>query len=146
MANPSAECLVAAMNDRGRHYDYPDEVRFECADDRLDAFRQLADFLNVANVDVVSLQHEYGIFGGEAGGHVIELLRNLQPPVHTTPHKARLGLSGSRVILTFGLLSPNKGIEHVIRAMPAIVSRHPEARYLVVGATHPHLLGVDGDP
>jgi glycosyltransferase involved in cell wall biosynthesis len=209
-ANPSAECLVAAMNDRGRGYDYPDEVRFESADDRLDTFRQLADFLNVANVDVVSLQHEYGIFGGEAGGHVIELLRNLQPPVHTTlhtvlarpsppqrrvlgeiihlssrvavmtergrsllrelygvadcridviphgipdadlvdttPHKARLGLSGSSVILTFGLLSPNKGIEHVIRAMPAIVSRHPEARYIVVGATHPHLLGVDGDP
>lgn len=209
-ANPSAECLVAAMNDRGHRHAYPDEVRFECPDDRLESFRQLADFLNVSNVDVVSLQHEYGIFGGEAGGHVIELLRELQPPVHTTlhtvlarpsapqrrilgeilhlssriavmtergrsllrdlygvddgridviphgipdadlvdasPHKARMGLADARLILTFGLLSPNKGIEHVIRAMPGIVASHPEARYLVVGATHPHLLGPDGDP
>jgi len=209
-ADPAAECLVVAMNDRGRRYDYPDEVRLECGAGRLESFRQAADFLNVSNVDVVSLQHEYGIFGGEAGGHVLDMLRELRPPVHATlhtvlarpsvpqrrvlaeiirlsariavmsqrgralvrelygvsaeridliphgipdadlvdprPHKSRLGLADAKVVLTFGLLSPNKGIEHVIRAMPGLVARHPEVRYIVVGATHPHLLGPEGDP
>jgi glycosyltransferase involved in cell wall biosynthesis len=206
---PEAECAVVAMNDRGAAYDYPAEVRFECADGDRAAFARAAEFLNLANVDVVSLQHEYGIFGGEAGSHVLDLLGDLRMPVHTTLHtvlaspspvqrrvmdevlrlsarvavmtdrgrdlltavygiaaeridviphgipemefvdpafhKDRFGLGGANVLLTFGLLSPNKGIEDVIAALPAIVARHPRAVYVVLGATHPHLVREQGE-
>jgi glycosyltransferase involved in cell wall biosynthesis len=208
-ALPEAECLVVAMNDRGRSYDYPAEVRVAFDDADPDAPRRAAEWLNLANADVVSLQHEYGIFGGPAGSHVLHLLRDLRMPVHTTLHtvlarpaadqrrvmdevlslstrvavmtergrdllqrvygvaderidviphgipetefvdpnfhKDRFGIEGADVLLTFGLLSPNKGIEHVIAAMPEIVARHPRAVYLVVGATHPHLLREHGE-
>jgi glycosyltransferase involved in cell wall biosynthesis len=206
---PHAECFVVAMNDQGGGYDYPPEVRFECVDADAAAYRRAAEFLNLTNVDAVSLQHEFGIFGGPAGSHVLELLRHLRPPIHTTLHtvlarpsveqravmrdvirlssrlavmsergrallrevygaaderidviphgipdvaaadpegdKARVGLAGHRVLLTFGLLSPSKGIEHVIHALPEIVARHPSTRYVVVGATHPHLLRAQGE-
>lgn len=206
---PDAECPVVAMNDGGAEHDYPDEVRFVCDDGDPAAYRRAADFLNLANVDAVSLQHEFGIFGGPAGGHVLELLRSLRVPVHTTLHtvlaqpsadqrqvmgevirlsarlavmtehgrtllrtvygvadervdviphgipdmefvdpafhKDRFGMEGAHVLLTFGLLSPNKGIEHVIAALPEIVARHPATRYVVVGATHPHLVRHEGE-
>ena len=206
---PEADCLVVSMNDRGQGYDYPAEVRFACDDGDPAAYRRAAEFLNLTNIDVVSLQHEYGIFGGTAGGHVLELLRDLRMPVHTTLHtvlarptadqrrvldevlhlsarvavmtergrellrsihgvadaqidviphgiphmefadpnfhKDRFGIEGSDVLLTFGLLSPSKGIENVIAALPAIIARHPDAIYLVVGATHPHLLREQGE-
>ena len=206
---PESSCLVVPMNERGQSYDYPAEVRFECADDDAGSFLRAAEFLDLDNVDVVSLQHEFGIFGGEAGEHVLELLRNLRAPVHTTLHtvlaepspaqrrtmteiihlsarlavmtqrgrmllrdvygvaderidviphgipdtpfvdpdaaKGRFSLEGKKVILTFGLLSPNKGIEHVIGALPEIVERHPDVRYVVVGKTHPHLLREQGE-
>lgn len=203
------DCPVVAMNDGGSAYDYGDEVRFVCADDDVAAYRRAADYLNLANVDVVSLQHEFGIFGGPAGAHVLELLRSLRVPVHTTLHtvlaqpageqrevlrevirlsarltvmteqgrallrtvygvaderidviphgipdmefidpafhKDHFGLEGTHVLLTFGLLSPNKGIEHVIAAMPQIIARHPATRYVIVGATHPHLVRHEGE-
>ena len=206
---PEADCFVVAMNDRGQHYDYPAEVRFACDDGDPATYRRAAEFLNLTNVDVVSLQHEYGIFGGTAGGHVLDLLHDLRMPVHTTLHtvlarpspdqqrvldevlhlsarvavmsdrgrellrsihgvaddridviphgipdmefadpnfhKDRFGIEGSDVLLTFGLLSPSKGIEHVIAALPGIVARHPNVTYLVVGATHPHLLSEQGE-
>jgi len=206
---PRADCLVVSMNDVGGPHAYPEEVRFECADHDAAAYRRAADFLNLANVDVVSLQHEYGIFGGEAGGHVLALLRGLRPPVHTTLHtvlaepaavqrhvmseiihlsarvavmtergrtllrtvygaaddridviphgipdmefvdpsfhKDRFGLESAQVLLTFGLLSPNKGIEHVIRALPEVVARHPRVVYAVLGATHPQLVREQGE-
>ena len=206
---PAADCPVVAMNDRPEGHAYPPEVRFTCADDDPDAYRRAARFLNLLNADVVSLQHEYGIFGGPAGSHVLDLVRELRMPVHTTLHtvlarptgpqrqvldelirlsarvavmtergrdllhavhgvaaervdviphgipetafadpafhKDHLGLAGRDVLLTFGLLSPNKGIEQVIAALPEIVARHPHAIYLVVGATHPHLLREQGE-
>ncbi|MCE9632172.1 MAG: glycosyltransferase family 4 protein, partial [Planctomycetia bacterium] len=206
---PEADCLVVSMNDRGQSYDYPAEVRFACDDGDSAAYRRAAAFLNLTNVDVVSLQHEYGIFGGTAGGLVLDLLRDLRMPVHTTLHtvlarpsadqrrvmdevlhlsarvavmtergrellrsmhgvaderidviphgipdmefadpnfhKDRFGIEGSDVLLTFGLLSPSKGIEHVIAALPEIVAQHPRATYLVVGATHPHLIREQGE-
>jgi glycosyltransferase involved in cell wall biosynthesis len=205
----SARCHVVAMNDAGHSYDYPDEVRFQCDDRERAAFRRAAEFLELANVDVVSLQHEYGIFGGEAGENVLELLRHTRAPVHTTLHtvlatptvaqrrvidevlhlsarlavmtqrgrlllrdvygiaddridviphgipdtpfvdpesaKPRFGLQGRKVLLTFGLLSPSKGIEHVIAALPEIICHHPNVTYVVVGATHPHLLREQGE-
>lgn len=206
---PRADCPVVAMHDATGGDDHPEEVRFQCGEADPQACERAAEFLNLANVDVVSLQHEYGIFGGEAGGHVLALLRNVRAPVHTTLHtvlarptpaqrqvmrevihlsarlavmtrrgldllqevygvpnarvdviphgipdappadpdasKARLGLAGTRVLLTFGLLSPGKGIESVIAALPEIAARHPDVTYLVVGATHPHLLREDGE-
>jgi len=59
--------------------------------------------------------------------------------------KRRFGCDGRRVLLTFGLLSPNKGIETVIRALPAIAARHPDVLYVVLGATHPHLVAHEGE-
>jgi glycosyltransferase involved in cell wall biosynthesis len=206
---PSGRCLVVALDDAGHTYDYPEEVRFHCDDGERSAFRRAAELFDLANVDVVSLQHEYGIFGGVAGENVLELLRHTRMPVHTTLHtvlaapsaaqrrvmdevlhlsarlavmtqrgrallrdvygiddtridviphgipetefvdpetvKPRFGLQGRKVLLTFGLLSPSKGIEHVIGALPEIVRRHPDVVYLVVGATHPHLLREQGE-
>ena len=52
----------------------------------IDSYRRAADFLNINNVDLVCLQHEYGIFGGRAGSHILALLRELRMPVVTTLH------------------------------------------------------------
>jgi len=195
------DCVVLAMNDAGKHHAYPDRVRFEIADGELASYRRAADFLNVNAVDLVCVQHEYGIFGGKAGSHVLALLRELRMPIVTTLHtilaepnsqqrevmdeltalserlvvmsshgaellhqvhgvphgkidhiphgipnvslasgsKDQLGVDGKSVILTFGLLSPDKGIENVIDAMPRILERYPDVVYIVLGATHPHI-------
>jgi glycosyltransferase involved in cell wall biosynthesis len=209
MARPGLETCVAAMNDPGSAYDYPAAVRFQIQEETIDAYAEAADALNAARFDVVSLQHEYGIFGGEAGGHIVELLRRLTMPVVTTLHtvlpaptpaqrdvmgkivarstklvvmaekgrellrsvhdvpaqkieviphgipdfpfleshhaKTKFGFSGKTVILTFGLLSPSKGIETVIDAMPAIVESCPNAVYVILGATHPNLIRHQGE-
>ena len=198
---PAVNCQVVAMNDAGRSHLYPDTVCFEIEDDDVAGYRRAGQFLNASHVDVVCLQHEYGIFGGVAGRHVITLLRELRMPVVTTLHtiltapsvqqrtvldevialsqrivvmsehgrqtvrelhgvpaevidliphgipvptpslvsKGRLGFEDQRLLLTFGLLSPDKGIEHVIDAMPAILKQHPNTTFLVLGATHPHV-------
>jgi glycosyltransferase involved in cell wall biosynthesis len=204
---PAVDYFVLAMNDPGPRHAYPGQVRFEIADNDLGAYRRAADFLNVNGVDVLSVQHEYGIFGGKAGAHVLELLRDLRMPIVTTLHtilaepdplqqgvmdeltrlstrvvvmsehgaallrgvhgvpeanidliphgiagvpnarrsKDRLGVEGKSVILTFGLLSPDKGIEYVIDALPAVLERHPNAVYIVLGATHPHVKSRHGE-
>jgi glycosyltransferase involved in cell wall biosynthesis len=206
-ASPALDCFVLAMNDGGARYAYPPRVRFEIAENEVAAYRRAADFLNVNTVDVVSVQHEYGIFGGKAGGHVLALLHELRMPVVTTLHtilaapdpqqrrvmdhlarlserlvvmsargaavlqdtygvaerkidliphgipsvpsasasKDRLGVEGRAVLLTFGLLSPDKGIEYVIDALPAILERFPQAVYIVLGATHPHVRERQGE-
>lgn len=195
------DCFVLAMNDAGHQYVYPPRVHFEIAQGDLTAYRRAADFLNVNPVDVLCLQHEYGIFGGKSGSHVLALLRELRMPIVSTLHtilaepngtqravmdeltqlserivvmsakgadllsdvhgvprnkidliphgipvapsvqssKSTLGVEGRRVILTFGLLSPDKGIENVIEAMPAILARYPDTVYIVLGATHPNV-------
>ena len=197
----AVDCFVMAMNDGGRHYAYPPSVRFEVPEADLPAYLRASDFLNVNEVEIVSVQHEYGIFGGKSGSHVLALLRELRMPIVTTLHtiletpspaqkgvmdelielserivvmsahgvtllrsvhgvpeskidriphgvptfpsasqsKDLLGVEGKSVILTFGLLSPDKGIEHVIDALPAILARHPNTVYIVLGATHPHV-------
>jgi glycosyltransferase involved in cell wall biosynthesis len=206
---PDTECLVVPVNDDEARYDYPPEVRFEFEEQDLDSYRRAADFLNFANVDVVCLQHEYGIFGGAAGSHVLALLRDLRMPVVTTLHtilrepdrdqrrvmrqlvelssrlivmsrrgaeilgqvygapvekidqvphgipdmpfvdpnfyKDQLGVEGRPVALTFGLLSPNKGIEYALRALPRVVLEFPELMYVVLGATHPSLVRSEGE-
>jgi glycosyltransferase involved in cell wall biosynthesis len=205
----AARLLALPVNDTAEGYDYPARVRWSLAQDDVRSYEQAADFLNFNNIDMVCLQHEYGIFGGPAGSHILHLLRGLKMPVVTTLHtvlrepdpkqmmvmeeiaelsdrlivmsqlssqflqeifkvsgskidvvphgvpdlpfldpnfyKDRFGVEGKAVLLTFGLLSPNKGIENVIQALPQILSKHKNVAYIVAGATHPHILRREGD-
>jgi len=197
------------VNDPESSYQYPEQVRLELEQEDLASYERAAEFLNFNGNDLVCLQHEYGIYGGAAGRHVLALLRKLKMPVVTTLHtvlrepnpdqravlveiarlsdrlivmseqaaqflrdiysvpsgkidiiphgvpdfqfmdpnyfKDQFGVEGKSVLLTFGLLSPNKGIENVIRAMPAILARHPNVVYIVSGVTHPHIRRRDGE-
>lgn len=204
---PATDSFVLAMNDAGKQYAYPSRVRFEIAEADPSSYLRAADYLNVNTVDVTCIQHEYGIFGGKAGSHVLLLLRELRMPLVTTLHtilaepnplqraamgelaalserlvvmsthgrmllqsvygvperkidmihhgipalstteqnKDQLGVQGQSVILTFGLLSPDKGIENVIDALPAILDRFPDTVYVVLGATHPHVRESQGE-
>lgn len=208
-AVPDAECYVAALNDTVEGYDYPPRVRLELQEKELDSYRRAADFLNFNNADVLCVQHEFGIYGGPAGSHLLALLKEVRMPVVTTLHsvlqdpslvqrsvmdeiirrsdrlivmaqkgasilretyyvpsakidvishgipdvpfapsdsfKAQFGVEGRQVLLTFGLIGPGKGIEYAIEALPKIVERHPNVVYLVLGATHPHLLAREGE-
>src|SRR5258705_8788687 len=83
---PQCQCVVGAVNDRPEGYDYPSSIRFEIDEKELDSYRRAADFLNINNVEVVSIQHEFGIYGGPAGSHLLALLRDLHMPVGTTLH------------------------------------------------------------
>ena len=83
---PGSDCFVVPINDIPQGYDYPAEVRFEIEEQELDSYLRAADFLNFANTDIVSLQHEYGIFGGPSGSHVVRLMRDLRMPIVTTLH------------------------------------------------------------
>ena len=83
---PCCECFSVPVNDVEAGYDYPDVVRFEIAEQDLASYKRAADFLNIGNVDIVCVQHEFGIFGGPAGRHLLALLRDLRMPVVTTLH------------------------------------------------------------
>jgi glycosyltransferase involved in cell wall biosynthesis len=207
--HPGATCIALPVNDNEAGYAYPPRVRFELAEKDIDSYHRAADFLNINSVDVVSLQFEYGIFGGRAGSHILALLRELRMPIVTTLHtilrepdaherrvleevaalsdrlvvmsergaeflheiyrvptakidmiphgipdlpfvdpgfhKDLFGVEGKVVLLSFGLLSANKGIENVIAALPAILANHPNVVYFIVGATHPHVKQHDGE-
>ncbi len=206
---PVSHCFAGAVNDQPERYAYSPRVRFEIAEKDLASYRRAADFLNFDNADILCVQHEFGIYGGPAGSHLLALLAEARMPVVTTlhtllrdpsssqrqvmeglircsdrlvvmaqkgatilrgtygvpddkidviphgipdipfvdshAHKARFGVEGRMVLLTFGLLGPGKGIEHAIEALPGIVRRHPNVVYLVLGATHPHLLTTEGE-
>jgi glycosyltransferase involved in cell wall biosynthesis len=206
---PEWRCPVVAVTDVDCSYEYPDEVRFEVAESDVKAYLRAADFLNLSHCDVLCVQHEFGIFGGQAGSHVIALLRRAHMPTVTTLHtvlrepneeqrrvfqeliacstklvvmaerggailrevygadpgkiaviphgipdmpfadpnfyKDQFGVAGRPVLLTFGLIAPGKGIEYAIRALPAIVEKHPEVVYMVLGATHPNVLREQGE-
>ena len=83
---PHEPCGIVAMTDHGRTYDYPPAVRLQIDDRRLGDYERAADVLNAARYEVVSLQHEFGIFGGEAGGHIMALVARLAMPIVTTLH------------------------------------------------------------
>ncbi|HSG43876.1 MAG TPA: glycosyltransferase family 4 protein [Anaerolineales bacterium] len=202
-------CIVLPVNDTEAGYEYPSRVRFELTEKDIESYRRAADFLNINSVDMISLQHEYGIFGGRAGDHILVLLRGLRMPIVTTfhtvlrdpnpdqrhvleeiaslsdrvvvmsnrgaeflrdiyhvpaekidiiPHgipdvpfvdpsfhKDLFGVEGKSVLLSFGLLSANKGIENVIKALPAILAKNPNVVYIIVGATHPHVIQNEGE-
>jgi glycosyltransferase involved in cell wall biosynthesis len=207
--NGADQLSVVAVNDGQASYSYPGRVRFEISEGDIASYRAAADFLNASGVDLVCLQHEYGIFGGKSGNHITELLKHLKVPVITTLHtvlrepnldqrvvmhkiatrserlivmsqyssrvlqevfkvparkidliphgipnlpfeepdiyKERFSCQGKSVLLTFGLLSPNKGFESVIEAMPRILASHSNAVYVIAGATHPHIRAREGD-
>ena len=202
-------CIALPVNDSEAGYAYPPRVRFELIEKDIDSYRRAADFLNINRIDVVCLQHEYGIFGGRAGSHILALLHELRMPIVTTfhtilhdpdpdqrrvlkeiaalsdrlvvmskrgseflqtiygimpekidmiPHgipdvpfvdpsfhKDLFGVEGKIVLLSFGLLSPNKGFEDVISALPTIADRFPNVVYIILGATHPHVLEHEGE-
>ncbi|MDP3906539.1 glycosyltransferase family 4 protein [Novosphingobium sp.] len=204
-----ADTAIAAMCDPDGDYSYPPIVRITIAQNEPADYRKAADYINAAGFDVACLQHEFGIFGGVAGSHVLGLISALNVPLVTTLHtvldspdaaqravmdailaasarvivmarkgrdilietygadperitviphgipdvrfapadaaRERLGFAGRRVILTFGLISPNKGIEVMIEAMPAIIAAAPDAVYVVMGATHPQLVRTAGE-
>lgn len=208
-AFPDATLRVVAMNDIAEGYAYPSRVARTIPQQDRAAYGATATWLNDEGVDLVLVQHEYGIFGGSAGDYLLDLLRAVRAPIVTTCHtvlrqpdaeqrrtlteiarlssqivvmsrlgvellqsvygiaaekimlihhgipdvplgggaeaKAALGLTGRDVLLTFGLLSAGKGIETVIRALPSVVAAHPQAMYLVVGATHPHVKAHEGE-
>lgn len=209
MAFPNTQCLVVPVNDIEGGYAYPDEVRFEIAESDLSSYLRAADFLNITDVDILCVEHEFGIYGGQAGSHVLALMREVRMPIVTTLHtilreptsdqrrvmnelirlstrvitmaekgkeilmdtynvppekidiiphgipdipfadpnffKDEFGVIGKQVLLTFGLLSPNKGIEYVLKALPAIIEKNPDVVFIVVGQTHPNLLRNEGE-
>jgi glycosyltransferase involved in cell wall biosynthesis len=201
------EPLVVAMRSEGNKYDNP--VKFEIRQNVKSDYICAADYLNFSHVDVVSVQHEFGLFGGEAGSYLSLLLNRLKAPVITTLHtvlddpspsyfkslvdickasykvitmnergvsmlrdiyniptrkikliahgipdlpfvdsnyyKHKFGLEDRRTILTFGLLSKNKGIEVMLKAMPSIIKAEPSVIYIILGMTHPNVLKHDGE-
>ncbi len=206
---PGINCWAAAMNDKPEGYPYPENVRFEINQNKLTDYRTASQFLNISQPDIVCVQHEFGIYGGLAGSHLLKLLGDLRMPVVTTLHtvlkdpapeyravmgkladlsdklvvmshravdflkdvydvpedkivfihhgipdtpfidssfyKDKFGVEGKKVLLTFGLLSPNKGIENVLRALVAVIKKHPDLVYIILGATHPNILKFHGD-
>jgi glycosyltransferase involved in cell wall biosynthesis len=200
---------AVAMNDKPEGYAYPEKVRFEINQNTLSDYSMASQFLNISQTDIVCVQHEYGLFGGSAGSHLLKLLGGLRMPVVTTLHtvlkdpepeyrdvmcklsdlsdklvvmsrkacgflkdiyavpedkivfihhgipdtpfidpsfnKDKFSVEGKKVLLTFGLLSPNKGIENVLQALPTVIKKHPDVVYIILGATHPHILKLHGD-
>src|SRR4029453_17414978 len=108
-ALPEVDSFVLAMNDAGRRHSYPSRVRYEIGEGDLGSYRRAADFLNVNHVDVLSVQHEYGIFGGKAGAHLLGLLQQLRMPIVTTLHTV--------------LSEPNPAQRLVIDALARLSSR-----------------------
>lgn len=201
------ESLVVAMRSEDNKYDDP--VKFEIRQNVKSDYICAADYINFSHVDIVSVQHEFGLFGGEAGSYLSLLLNRLKAPVITTLHtvlddpnpsyykslvdickasyrvitmnergvsmlrdtynipprkikliahgipdlpfvdsnyyKHKFGLEDRRTILTFGLLSKNKGIEVMLKAMPAIVKVEPSVIYIILGMTHPSVLKHEGE-
>jgi glycosyltransferase involved in cell wall biosynthesis len=209
LQTPKTDVQIVAVNDTKTGYSYPEEVCFEISEEMREEYERAADYLHVNNIDVVSLQHEFGIYGGSWGSYILPFLKSLRIPVVTTLHtilqdpnieqreilreigrastfvvtmaekgremlkdvydldagkieviphgipdmpfvdpnfyKDQFGVEGKHVILTFGLLSPNKGIEQMIEALPKIIKEVPDTVYIVLGATHPHLIRRDGE-
>ena len=206
---PEIAVDVYAMDDHPGKYDYPPEVTGTIPETDLSAYINTARKIEASGAQAIWLQHEYGIFGGPAGEHILALLDRTTLPVIVTLHtilekpnaderrvlegllrraarvvvmaergrdilqrvyganprqivmiphgvpdrdlldpaalKDKFGWQGHKVMLTFGLLAPNKGIETVINALPAVIAKHPDLLYVVLGATHPNLVAYEGE-
>lgn len=206
---PHSDTFIISVNDISEGYNYPPEVRFEIQHNDISTYRNAADYLNFNPADIVSVQHEFGIFGGPAGNYLLTILREIKIPIVTTfhtilnnpdaeqmkvmkelirlsaryvvmsetgrefleqiynadpsridviPHgipdmpfvdpnfyKDQFGVEGKNVILTFGLISPGKGIEDVLKALPKVLKKFPNTVYIILGSTHPNLLRQQGE-
>jgi glycosyltransferase involved in cell wall biosynthesis len=206
---PDIQVDVYAMDDHPGRYDYPDAVVAAIPQDDLSAYVDTARRIDASGAQAIWVQHEYGIYGGPAGDHLLALLDRTTLPVIVTLHtilekpsvderrvlegllrrsarvivmaergreilqrvygasprqivmiphgvpdralvepdllKPRFGWEGREVVLTFGLLAPNKGIETIIEALPAVIASHPRTLYVVLGATHPNLVAHEGE-
>ena len=206
---PHTDTFLLSVNDISEGYNYPPEVRFEIQQNDVSSYRNAADYLNFNPADIVSVQHEFGIFGGPAGNYLLAILRDIKIPIVTTfhtilkmpdaeqmkvikelirlsarlivmtetgkeflkeiynadpskidiiPHgipdmpfvdpnfyKDQFGVEGKNVLLTFGLISPGKGIENVLKALPRVIEKFSNTVYIVLGATHPNLLRQQGE-
>ncbi len=202
-------CEVIALNDPSETYNYPEEVVFQIERDKIEDYYRAADYINQSDIDIVCLQHEFGLFWGNAGDYIFALLSGISKPVITTMHtvirepepeyrasteklieyseklvvmsqtavdmlkdvykvpedkievifhglpdypfnncdkyKKMLNLKGSPLVLTFGLLSQNKGIESLLEALPDVVNQYPDLVYLILGATHPMVKKKQGE-
>ncbi len=202
-------CQVVAINDILQGYDYDNRVCFDILEEDISEYTRAADFLNIRGVSIMLVQHEFGIYGGVDGSHVLTIMRGCRMPIITTLHtilsdpsshqrevfeeiahlsdrlvvmsqrsvdlllqkygvpeakisliphgipdlpfvdssfyKEQFGVQGRKVMLTFGLLSPGKGIEYAIEALPEVVKRHPELVFIVLGATHPSVKKESGE-
>ena len=200
---------VFTLDDVPNGYEYSEEVGYQIYANNQREYESAADLLNVDQTEVTFVQHEYGIYGGEEGSFVLDLMRRLRMPIISTLHtllveptrsqagvmheiasisdrlivmsrlgekilqevynvskekikfiphgipdipfvdpdnyKVQFGLENRTVILSFGLLSPGKGIEVVIRSMPEIVKKHPHVVYVILGATHPQVFKSEGN-
>ncbi len=207
--NKELEVEIIAMNENDQLYDYPQEVVMHIRDHTSDDYFKAADYINNSGAEVLLVQHEYGIFGGNSGVLLLKLLRRVNIPIVTTLHtvlesptyhqkevlraiakySSRLlvmsdlaigflknvfniredkirkiehgvpdfaaykdhklnipeGWENRKVILTFGLIGRNKGIEVTIKAMPEIVKKHPDVLFCVMGKTHPHIIKHAGE-
>ncbi|MCD6460039.1 glycosyltransferase [bacterium] len=199
---PKIKIFAIAMTNKPEEYEYPPMVKFEIRDRYIPDYDHAADFINSSDLDILCIQHEYGIFGGEWGRYLITLLKKIKIPIVTTLHtvldedmgqkkvfdelmsisskivvlsktavdmlvnddvprekiafihhgipdipfvdpnfyKDTFKVMGKKVILTFGLIGPDKGIEYMIDAMPIIKEKHPDIVYMILGATHPEII------
>jgi beta-1,2-mannobiose phosphorylase / 1,2-beta-oligomannan phosphorylase len=215
-ADPDVVCRVAAIDEPNVVRPYGPEVRWRIRQGDPASYRSAAQAINASKIDVVNVQHEFGLYGvwqaGDLTGayedHLRGFLKELRKPVVTTLHtvppeptpsmrdavrsiaelshevvvmaevaaellaerygvpvrptiiphgmpaiaprgrgrmKVKLGLKDRTIISTFGLVDPRKGLEYMIRGMPDVAYRHPDALYLIAGQTHPELLKTRGE-
>lgn len=194
---------ITALNDIPEGYKYTSDVKFEIKDKSVNDFKEAAYYLNLSDSDVINIQHEFGLYGGEAGANILYLIENLNKPLVTTLHtilerpspdelkvikqiafhssyvvvqseravmmlqkiygipsekikfiphgapdvqfldtsyyKDKFRLTDKKVILTFGLLGPGKGMEDVITSLADVVKDYPDVVYIILGATHPNV-------
>ena len=200
---------VIAVTDASASVELEEPVRYEIRRGARQDYARAAEQINYSDAQLICLQHEFGIYGGDDGSHLLAFLAQLRKPaiatLHTVlrapsdarrsivrgiaehcdrvvvmsdgaldtlvdhhglpaskieviphgipdfargaqePSKERLGVGGRRMLLTFGLLGPNKGIETVLRALPLLIARFPDLVYFVVGATHPNVRREQGE-
>ena len=207
------ECLaeiIAVTDSYHQDYDYPWEVKYRIKQNDFSTYTAAADYINQSSVEIVHIQHEFGLFGGEQGEYLIPFMDCLQKPIVVTLHtvlqkpspknlevmrrmselskvfivisqiaanrlkkiynldekckivviphgvfdfskvdpnkyKGRIGLKGKKILMTHGLINPDKGIEDAIKALPKIVKKFPEVVYLIVGKTHPLIIKHQGE-
>lgn len=200
-------CYVIALS-KDKHI-YNNRVLYDISQDKFSNYVKAANLINMSDVDVVIIEHEYGIFGGEDGDYVIPFVKLIKKPIITTFHTVlknpttkqfeilkklsdasykvitmakstkeiltdvynveeekieivhhgvpymnlddkeallkKYQLEGKKVISTFGLISPGKGLEYAIKAMDKVRQHFPEVVYLILGQTHPNIKRIKGE-